>query len=107
MPRRPIPAPAVPVDAFFEWEKVGKEKRPHMIAILDRQPLTLAGLWEIWKNPVTGEWERTFTIITTDANELVGELHDRMPVIILRKTGSAGLKAQIRKSCWSPTRPKR
>src|SRR5215217_1521781 len=72
----------VPVDGFFEWEKVGKERRPHMIAMLDRRPFTLAGLWENWKNPETGEWERTFTIITTDANELVSELHDRMPVII-------------------------
>ena len=72
----------VPVDGFFEWEKVGKEKRPHMIAMLDRQPFTLAGLWENWKDPETGEWVRTFTIITTDANELVAELHDRMPVII-------------------------
>jgi putative SOS response-associated peptidase YedK len=72
----------VPVEGFFEWEKVGKEKRPYMIAMLDREPFTLAGLWENWKNPDTGEWERTFTIVTTDANELVGELHDRMPVII-------------------------
>jgi putative SOS response-associated peptidase YedK len=53
-----------------------------MIAMLDRRPFTLAGLWENWKNPDTGEWERTFTIVTTDANELVAELHDRMPVII-------------------------
>src|SRR5215213_10386019 len=72
----------LPVDGFFEWEKVGKEKRPYMIAMLDRQPFTLAGLWENWKDPETGEWVRTFTIITTDANELVAELHDRMPVII-------------------------
>src|SRR5215212_4509939 len=46
------------------------------------EPFTLAGLWENWKDPATGEWIRTFTIITTDANELVGELHDRMPVVI-------------------------
>jgi putative SOS response-associated peptidase YedK len=72
----------VPVDGFFEWEKVGKEKRPYMIAMLDRRPFTLAGLWENWKNPETGEWERTFTIVTTEANDLVAELHDRMPVII-------------------------
>src|SRR5215212_449460 len=46
------------------------------------EPFTLAGLWENWKDPATGEWIRTFTILTTDANELVGELHDRMPVVI-------------------------
>jgi len=41
----------VPVDGFFEWEKVGKERRPHMIAMLDRRAFTLAGLWENWKEP--------------------------------------------------------
>src|SRR5215212_377206 len=46
------------------------------------EPFTLAGLWENWKDPASGEWIRTFTILTTDANELVGELHDRMPVVI-------------------------
>jgi putative SOS response-associated peptidase YedK len=72
----------VPIDGFFEWKKVGKEKRPYMIAMADRAPFTLAGLWENWKDPDSGEWLRTFTIITTDANELVGQLHDRMPVVI-------------------------
>src|SRR5215213_2707360 len=43
----------VPVDGFFEWKTVGKEKRPYMIAMLDRRPFTLAGLWEnVWSAPV-------------------------------------------------------
>lgn len=70
------------MDGFFEWTKVGKEKRPYMIAMADRAPFTLAGLWENWKDPESGEWVRTFTIITTEANGLVGKLHDRMPVVI-------------------------
>ncbi|MCW2239621.1 SOS response-associated peptidase [Azospirillum canadense] len=41
----------------------------------------MAGLWEAWKSP-DGLWERTFTIITTTANALLSELHDRMPVIL-------------------------
>ena len=44
--------------------------------------LGLAGLWENWKNPSTGEWERTFAIITVPSNELVGEIHNRMPAIL-------------------------
>ena len=72
----------LPVDGFFEWKKVGKEKRPYMLAMADGQPFTLAGLWENWKDPDSGEWVRTFTIITTDATELVAKLHDRMPVVI-------------------------
>ena len=39
-------------------------------------------LWENWKDPTSGEWVRTFAIITTDANELVAEIHDRMPLIL-------------------------
>ena len=42
----------------------------------------LAGLWENWRDPDTGEWVRTFAVLTTDANELVADIHDRMPVIL-------------------------
>ena len=42
----------------------------------------LAGLWENWNNPKTGQWERTFVIITAPSNDLVGQIHDRMPAIL-------------------------
>ena len=45
-------------------------------------PFGIGGLWENWKEPSSGEWIRTFTIITTDANELVAEIHERMPLIL-------------------------
>ena len=48
----------------------------------DGSPLGIGGLWENWKDPTTGEGIRTFVIITTDANELVIEIHDRMPLIL-------------------------
>ena len=82
----------VPVDGFFEWKKVGNQKRPYMIAMADRAPFTLAGLWENWKDPESGEWVRTFTIITTDANELAAQLHDRMPVVIAPEDRERWLK---------------
>jgi putative SOS response-associated peptidase YedK len=47
----------------------------------DGSPFGIGGLWENWKDPTSGEWVRTFAIITTDANELVAEIHDRMPLI--------------------------
>jgi putative SOS response-associated peptidase YedK len=72
----------LPVDGFFEWKKVGKEKRPYLIGMADGEPFTLAALWENWKDPETSAWVRTFTILTTEANELVATLHDRMPVIL-------------------------
>jgi putative SOS response-associated peptidase YedK len=46
------------------------------------RPFGLAGLWENWHNPNTGEWERTFAIITVSSNSLVGQIHNRMPAIL-------------------------
>ena len=74
----------IPVDGFFEWKAIKgqKAKQPYAIAMKDGSPFGLGGLWENWKDPNSGEWIRTFAIITTDANELVGEIHDRMPLIL-------------------------
>ena len=74
----------VPIDAFFEWKAVlgQKVKEPFAIAMKDRSPFGLAGLWENWKDPATGEWVRTFAVITTNANTLVSTIHDRMPAIL-------------------------
>ena len=71
----------VPADAFYEWKAIGGRKQPYSIRMADRSVFGMAGLWEHWTDPA-GETIETCTIITVDANELVGELHDRMPVII-------------------------
>jgi putative SOS response-associated peptidase YedK len=74
----------VPVDGFFEWKAIKgqKAKQPYAIAMRDGAPFGLAGIWENWKELASGEWLRTFAIITTEANELVATIHDRMPVIL-------------------------
>jgi putative SOS response-associated peptidase YedK len=72
----------VPANAFYEWKANGKTKQPYAIAMREREPFALAGLWENWRDPATQEWLRTYTILTTRPNELVAPLHDRMPVII-------------------------
>ena len=74
----------VPVDGFFEWRslKGARVKQPYAIAMNDSSPFGLAGLWENWRNPSTGEWERTFAIITVPSNELVRQIHPRMPAIL-------------------------
>jgi len=76
----------VPVDGFFEWRTIrgARAKQPYAIAMKDGSPFGLAGLWENWRNPKTGDWERTFAIITVPSNELVGKIHDRMPAILER-----------------------
>jgi putative SOS response-associated peptidase YedK len=76
----------VPADAFYEWQKLdAKHKQPFAIALANRQPYAFAGLWERWKNPSTHDSLETFSIITTDANQVVAPLHTRMPVILERK----------------------
>jgi putative SOS response-associated peptidase YedK len=74
----------VPVDGFFGWKAIKgqKAKQPYAIAMKDGTPFGIGGLWENWKEPASGEWIRTFSIITTDANDLAAEIHDRMPLIL-------------------------
>jgi putative SOS response-associated peptidase YedK len=72
----------VPVDGFYEWRRQDGVRQPYRIFRADGRPLVLAGLWDGWKNPDTGEVRRTFTIVTTTPNEVVAELHNRMPVIV-------------------------
>ena len=73
----------MPVDGFFEWKAIKgqKTKQPYAISMKDGKPFGIGGLWENWKDPASGEWIRTFAIITTDANSLVADIHDRMPLI--------------------------
>ena len=70
----------VVADGFYEWKKEGTKKRPFYIRLKSGKPFGLAGLYNIWKSP-EGEQICTSTIITTDANEIIQPLHDRMPVI--------------------------
>jgi putative SOS response-associated peptidase YedK len=73
----------LPVDNFFEWKAIkGQPKQPYAIAMKSGEPFALAAIWENWGVPGTEEWMRTFCIITTTANELLSEIHDRMPVIL-------------------------
>jgi putative SOS response-associated peptidase YedK len=72
----------VPVDGFYEWHREGKTRQPLTIFDPDGLPLALAGLWTGRQDPETGEWRRTFTVITTQPNDFMRSIHNRMPVII-------------------------
>jgi putative SOS response-associated peptidase YedK len=75
----------VPADGFFEWTGPKTARRPVWFHRADGGLILFAGLYESWQ-PEPDTWERTFTIITTDANDVVRSVHDRMPVIL---TGEA------------------
>jgi len=68
----------IPVDGFYEW---AKNKQPFRLLMKDDSPFALAGLWSRWNSP-DGSPLETFAIITTDANELIAPIHNRMPVIV-------------------------
>ncbi|MBA4302264.1 Putative SOS response-associated peptidase YedK [Algoriphagus alkaliphilus] len=74
----------VPADGFFEWKRLGKKtKIPYRFTLRDEDMFAFAGIWEEYET-VSGESQHTFLILTTTPNEVVSEVHDRMPVIISR-----------------------
>lgn len=73
----------VVADSFYEWTKT-VEKQPLRFLLKSEEPFAFAGLFEKWNSPDGAERE-TFTIITTEANEIVRPIHDRMPVILPRE----------------------
>jgi putative SOS response-associated peptidase YedK len=92
----------IPASAFYEWKKIygqeeGKntkkaveEKQPMCILMKDEQPFMFAGLFSVWKNKEEEEVP-TCTIITTEANSLISDIHNRMPVILPEKHFDAWL----------------
>jgi putative SOS response-associated peptidase YedK len=86
----------VPADGFYEWADRGEEKQPYRVAYADDRPFAMAGLWERWTPPTrqTGLGEfagdddgdtdpiETFTVITTEPNAVVSDLHHRMAVVL-------------------------
>lgn len=84
----------VPVDGFYEWKKLDDSpkpaKQPFAISFISGEPLALAGLWDAWKEPKASpdapdNWLQSFTIVTTEANEIMAGIHNRMPVILERR----------------------
>jgi putative SOS response-associated peptidase YedK len=73
-------------DGFYEWKTEGKRKFPMYIRLKSKEPFGFAGIYNVWKAP-DGNQLCTCTIITTEANEAVKPIHDRMPVILPRDKG--------------------
>jgi putative SOS response-associated peptidase YedK len=69
-------------DSFYEWQATERGKIPHRILLKSEEPFAFAGLWDEWLDRATGELHPTFTIVTTEPNELMARLHNRMPVIL-------------------------
>lgn len=68
-------------NGFYEWQRQGRRKQPFCIRMRDGRPFAFAGLWEHWDAP-DGSPVESCTIITTTPNDLIGQIHNRMPVIL-------------------------
>jgi putative SOS response-associated peptidase YedK len=105
----------IPASGYYEWHDAPDGKQPYYFTRRDGASITIAGLWDEWRDRQAGETIRSCAMIITDANDFVGELHDRMPVILEPEqfeawlTGSAGLEllkpaANDVLQCWPVSR---
>ena len=72
----------IPATGFYEWKKAAGGKQPYYFFLPDKSIFGFAGLYEEWTDKKTGELLETCTIITTEANDVLKAVHDRMPVIL-------------------------
>jgi len=77
----------LPAQGYYEWQKTEEGKVPHFLHSPDGRLLAMAGLYELWRDPTLAaddpnRWLWTCTIITQQASDLLGEIHDRNPVIV-------------------------
>jgi putative SOS response-associated peptidase YedK len=95
----------IPANGFYEWKRDVEPKQPYFIHRRDGDPMAFAGLWETWNGP--DQTIESCTIITTKANELMAELHNRMPVLLDRQdfdgwmTGKTEAVGQLLRPCPS------
>ena len=71
----------VVADGFYEWQRTGSRKQPYFVHRRDDRPFAFAGLWESWEGPDHSALQ-TCALLTTEPNELMQPIHDRMPVIL-------------------------
>ena len=76
----------VPASGFFEWQEVEgqKQTQPYYLTLKSGDPAAFAGVWESWHDPADESRLETFTILTTTATDVIGEVHDRMPITLDR-----------------------
>jgi len=72
----------VPANGFYEWMRSGGAKLPHLFTLRDEEPFAFAGIWD----PAAEQLSETYCILTTEPNELVARVHNRMPVMLTAET---------------------
>ena len=91
----------IPVTGFYEWHTLGSKKFPFYITTSDQKIASIAGLWDEWPDPETGELIQTYTLLTTDANPLLAAIHNtkkRMPCVLTPDAEQAWLHHDLSKA---------
>jgi len=86
----------IPASGFFEWKRGERGKQPYLIRVRGAELFAMAGLWERWESSETGEVIESCAILTTRPNSVVGELHDRMPVVIAPESYALWIDPQVK-----------
>src|SRR5947209_3785240 len=84
----------IPADGFYEWKRSGKSKQPFHFGMTDDSLFAFAGIWDRWRSP-QGPTVESCAILTTGANELLRDVHDRMPVILKPEKYQEWLEAPV------------
>ena len=71
----------IPADGFYEWKRSGRSRQPFHFGMKDDSLFAFAGIWDRWRTP-QGQVIESCAILTTTPNELLTDVHDRMPVIL-------------------------
>jgi putative SOS response-associated peptidase YedK len=66
----------IPASGYYEWQDTPEGKQPYYFTRRDEQPITIAGLWDAWRDKQAGQTVKSCAMVITDANEFVGEVHD-------------------------------
>jgi putative SOS response-associated peptidase YedK len=85
----------IPADGYFEWKREGKNRIPFRFMLASDEAFAFAGIWESWERK-DGEIINTCAIITTTANTVVSEIHDRMPAILPKELERSWLKKDLK-----------
>ena len=93
----------IPVSGYYEWQVTPSGRQPWYFTARDGSPaLTVAGLWDEWKNPETGQTLKSCTMIVTEPNDFVREVHDRMPVLLEERQFEPWLRGEAGQEYLKP-----
>jgi putative SOS response-associated peptidase YedK len=87
----------IPADGFYEWQKTDGQKQPFYFRMRDESPFGFAGLWERWEGKEGNQVINSCAILTTEANEVLRPVHERMPVILHASDYELWLDGDVRK----------